>query len=71
MSTIGSMSTTPTPSAIARTHLYALHKEIGADADIALRLQLAHLAAQIEIADRLSGIEKSLDLGLKVYAEGL
>ncbi|MGP3937346.1 hypothetical protein [Nonomuraea sp. KM88] len=33
------------------------------------RLQLGMLAAQVEIAARLAGIEKSLDVGLKVYTE--
>uniref|UniRef100_UPI003F496169 hypothetical protein n=1 Tax=Amycolatopsis sp. CA-082387 TaxID=3239918 RepID=UPI003F496169 len=63
---IESMSLTPTPAEIARRALYALNNKIGDDAPVDQLLQLGTLAAQIEIADRLEGIEKSLDAGLSV-----
>ncbi|RSD26426.1 hypothetical protein [Amycolatopsis eburnea] len=63
------MSLTPTPAIIARDALYALHGKLGEDASTEQLLQLGMLAAQVEIADRLEGIEKSLDIGLLIRTE--
>jgi hypothetical protein len=57
---------TDSPAVIARKQLYALYKELGDSPTPELRLQIGMLAAQIEIADKLKGIEGSLDAGLTV-----
>lgn len=66
---IEAMSPTPTPAIIARDALYALRSKLGEDPSTEQLLQLGMLAAQVEIADRLEGIEKSLDIGLLIRTE--
>jgi hypothetical protein len=51
---------------IATEQLYALARILGEEPTVDQRLALGALAAQLEIANRLAGIEKSLDLGLSV-----
>ncbi|MFI6637783.1 hypothetical protein ACIBI7_53650 [Nonomuraea fuscirosea] len=60
---------TDSPAVIAHAQLYALAREITESSPIELRLQLGLLAAQVEIAGRLKGLEATLDAGLKVHTE--
>jgi hypothetical protein len=61
---------TPTPAVIAQNLLNHLHDKLDATDDVDRLLQLAQLAALVEIADRLTGIENSLDTGVKIYDIG-
>lgn len=51
---------------IATEQLYALVDMLGEDATVEQRAAVGALAAQVEIADRLAGIEKSIDLGIVI-----
>jgi hypothetical protein len=56
----------PSPREIADQQLHALHELLGDTPSPGDRLAIGNLAAQLAIADRLAGIEKSLDLGISV-----
>lgn len=58
-----------TPMIIATQQLYALDAMLGDDSTIEQRAAVGALAAQVEIARRLEGIEKSLDLGISVRTD--
>lgn len=58
---------------IAREQLYELHTQVinsTGEPSGEVRLQLPQLAALVEIADCLDGIEKSLDTGVKILDIG-
>jgi hypothetical protein len=57
---------TDSPAVIAHKQLYALYKGLDDSSPAELRLQVGILAAQIQIAGHLAGIERSLDLGILV-----
>jgi hypothetical protein len=61
---------TDSPAVIARKQLHALYKSMGPAPTDELRVKVGMLAAQIEIAARLEGIERSLDVGLNVNVNG-
>lgn len=57
---------------IATEQLYALAEmveKLGHNATFEQHAALGSLAAQLELADRLEGIEKSIDLGIVVRNE--
>jgi len=54
------------PAVIARKQLYALYESMRESPTEDLRIKVGMLAAQIEIASRLEGIERSLDVGVSV-----
>ncbi len=58
------------PIAIARQQLEKLAPSLESPGfDSGMRLDIANLAARIEIADRLRGIEQTLDNGLRVWID--
>ncbi|MHA6806304.1 hypothetical protein [Salinifilum ghardaiensis] len=48
-------------SVIAQQHLNALKKVDDSELTVDQRIQIGMLAAQVELSDRLRGIEKTLD----------
>ncbi|GII59427.1 hypothetical protein Pth03_78160 [Planotetraspora thailandica] len=54
---------------IAQEQLAAARVQLNDGAPLELRLQIGMLAAQIAIAERLDGIEKSIDFGIVVRPE--
>jgi len=65
------MGTMPkqTPAEIATEQLAALIEIAGQRPTFDQRVAVGTMAAQVEIANRLAGIEKSLDLGLSVRVD--
>lgn len=64
----GGMADT-SPVAVATEQLRALTRTLGDNATLEQRAAVGTLAALLEIANRLDGIEKSLDLGISVRTE--